>query len=165
METNKSDVVIPRGDGVLESTMYYDMDGKPYTGKTMDEITMKWCKDFEAIKARKVGDTRLMFGLVHISTVWLGLNHSWGGGKPQTFETMIFVGGWGEYYCCRYSTKDEALRGHEDAVLNAYRIILLDKYNCKRLIEEGSSWIIRKSVQRWTELLKFLESRLTRNTK
>jgi hypothetical protein len=162
---DKRGVVIPRGDGILESTMYYDMDGKPITGKTFDEITLKWAKSFENTKGRKLGNTNLAFGLVHVSTVWLGLNHAWGEGRPLIFETMIFVGGWGDYYCNRYSTKEEALKGHEYAVKNAYKIILLDKYNFKRLIGEGSVWTIKRLVQHWTEFMKFLKSRLIRNTK
>jgi hypothetical protein len=152
---DKYSVVIPRGDGVLESTMYYDMDGKPYTGKTFQEILFKWSADFEKTP-RHVAETKMWFGLVRVSTVWLGLNHSWGGDKPLIFETMVFWrSGYRELYCRRYSSKVEAIDGHMDTMENIEKIIM----------EEVWSWITRKLVQPWTEFTKFLKSRLKRNTK
>lgn len=52
---------------------------------------------------------------VHVSTVFLGLDHSWGGKPPVVFETMIF-GGPHDMFQERYSDYDEALVGHERAV-------------------------------------------------
>lgn len=52
---------------------------------------------------------------VRVSTVFIGLDHSFGDGPPLLFETMIFGGprdGWMD----RYSTWDEAEEGHERAV-------------------------------------------------
>lgn len=52
-----------------------------------------------------------------VSTVFLGMNHSWDPAAPPLwFETMTFgpVGEW----CWRYSTWDEAIAGHA-AVLAA----------------------------------------------
>ena len=54
-------------------------------------------------------------GDVEVSTVFLGLDHNWGGGAPILFETMIFGGehdGWQD----RYSTWQEAEHGHIAAV-------------------------------------------------
>jgi hypothetical protein len=52
-----------------------------------------------------------------ISTVWLGLNHNYFGGKPLIFETMVFgERGGHEEYMDRYSTWDEAVEGHKKAV-------------------------------------------------
>lgn len=50
---------------------------------------------------------------VRISTVFLGLDHSFGGGPPVLFETMIFGarGRWEEFQT-RYCTEAEALAGH-----------------------------------------------------
>lgn len=47
-----------------------------------------------------------------ISTVWLGLDHSFGYGPPLIFETMVFKGGESDLDCERYSTEEEALAGH-----------------------------------------------------
>lgn len=48
---------------------------------------------------------------VHVSTVWLGLDHGHDGGDPVIFETMIFEGRF-DGFCQRYSTYQEAVEGH-----------------------------------------------------
>lgn len=57
---------------------------------------------------------RDQFGAVVISTVFLGMDHSFSGGTPVLFETMIF-GGEYDGYQERYCTWDEAERGHQVA--------------------------------------------------
>jgi hypothetical protein len=54
------------------------------------------------------------FGSVSVSTVFLGMDHSFGGGSPVLFETMIF-GGEHDQYQERYCTWDEAEKGHQIA--------------------------------------------------
>lgn len=54
-------------------------------------------------------------GDVEVSTVFLGLDHSFGGAAPILFETMIF-GGPHDQYQDRYSTREEALAGHQKAL-------------------------------------------------
>lgn len=55
-----------------------------------------------------------------ISTVDLGIDHSFGFGKPLYYETMIFnceqEDNKFEDYQIRYSTEEEAVIGHEKAV-------------------------------------------------
>jgi len=63
---------------------------------------------------------------VVVSTVWLGLNHSFGSGRPLIFETMVFrtrrigkkreVVDWAELASNRYSTESEARAGHQEMV-------------------------------------------------
>jgi hypothetical protein len=76
-----------------------------------------------------------------ISTVFLGLNHEYGKGKPLWFETMIFQPSDGkpnaitgrvhklgnEVFCDRYTTLAQALAGHEFA-----KTAWLDKRNATR---------------------------------
>ncbi len=50
-----------------------------------------------------------------VSTVFLGLDHSWGSGPPLVFETMIF-GGPNDQYQERYATYEEAEAGHKRAM-------------------------------------------------
>ena len=90
-------------DDILTSPMYYDLRGRPITAK-------EWAK---AMKTdRHIGDTKLWFGRLRISTVWLGLDHGFKpGGKPVIFETMVFNGD-DSLEQERYSTIDEALAGH-----------------------------------------------------
>jgi len=57
------------------------------------------------------------FGNATVSTVFLGLDHSFGyGTEPLLYETMIFdheeFGG----YQVRYTTREETLKGHAEAV-------------------------------------------------
>jgi hypothetical protein len=84
---------------------YYDRSGKP-----MDLMT--WAAVFENAE-RHVGNDHL--GDMHISTVWLGLDHSFGDGPPLIFETMVF-GGPHDEYTERYSTEEEAKEGHARVV-------------------------------------------------
>jgi len=60
-----------------------------------------------------------------ISTVWLGIDHSFGRSRKQIFETMVFLDRrvprqvrrvWDERQW-RYSTEVEALAGHDQIVL------------------------------------------------
>jgi hypothetical protein len=58
---------------------------------------------------------------VHISTVFLGLDHGWGPDrKPVLFETMIFGGDLDEFQR-RYHTWEEAEIGHAEAVSKVLR--------------------------------------------
>ncbi len=50
-----------------------------------------------------------------VSTVFLGLNHAPSLGPPVLFETMV-LGGLLDGHQWRYSTYDEAERGHEEVV-------------------------------------------------
>lgn len=68
------------------------------------------------------------FGKVLVSTVFLGIDHSWDGGEPILFETMIF-GGKHDQYQTRCSTWDEAVIQHEEA--------------CKLVRNKFISWIMK----------------------
>lgn len=54
------------------------------------------------------------FGEVVVSTVFLGMDHSFDGGNPVLFETMIFGGEYDQFQE-RYYTWDEAEEGHKVA--------------------------------------------------
>jgi hypothetical protein len=71
-------------------------------------------EDFPVLNGRKF----------HVSTVWLGLDHSFSRypSRPIIFETMIFPGGvFDELYQDRYSTLTEARAGHWRALRWLYR--------------------------------------------
>ena len=68
---------------------------------------------------KRVGLDKYEGGVV-VSTVWLGINHAYGGGKPMIFETMVF-GPEGYQYqeaCMRYATEAQAIMGHRRTCLN-----------------------------------------------
>jgi hypothetical protein len=72
---------------------------------------MTWAKSLGDSSARIV--RRDEIGDVVVSTVWLGLDHNFGGkGPPLIFETMVF-GGTNSEYQERYSTEAAAIAGHE----------------------------------------------------
>lgn len=64
---------------------------------------------FKDPDARRVARDRV--GVLNVSTVFLGTDHSFGDGPPLLFETMVF-GLSDEEPCDRYSTWDEAVAGH-----------------------------------------------------
>lgn len=78
------------------------------------------CQNMEDIREwsrnRRMKFTSLSAG-VEVSTVFLGLDHNFGGGGPPVvFETMVFGGAY-DQKCARYCTWDECLAGH-DAFVN-----------------------------------------------
>lgn len=54
-------------------------------------------------------------GNAHVSTVFLGIDYSFGMGQPLLFETMVF-GGDEDQFQFRYSTREKAIIGHDLAV-------------------------------------------------
>lgn len=86
---------------------YYNRDGSPCGD------VMEWARDFEAndrhVGLTKVTDTARS---VTVSTVFLGLDHSFGSGPPLIFETMTFEDGSTDEDQDRYTTEDQARAGH-----------------------------------------------------
>lgn len=95
-------------------TGYYDRLGRPIWD------LFEWARLFEmGYSYRCVAVTRWNQGgkSYRVSTVWLGLDHGWGGGRPLIFETMIFTSDEAiDTWCDRYSTEDEARAGHNAVV-------------------------------------------------
>ena len=59
-------------------------------------------------------------GDVRVSTVFLGLDHSFGHGPPILFETMAFIGH-ESIACERYATWAEAEEGHARIVAEVFK--------------------------------------------
>lgn len=92
--------------------MYYGFDGKPID---FDE----WIKITMGRNGRHVGLTRVQSGghTYTVSTVLLGLDHGYGGGRPVIFETMVFKDHSSEdLEMDRYCTLAEAKAGHRRMV-------------------------------------------------
>lgn len=92
----------------------YILKGK--TPIVCDDL-LTWAHFFEEGN-RRVAET--VVGGTRISTVFLGLDHSFGNGPPLLFETMIF-GPEDSDYQTRCSTWAEAERQHAEAVEIAKR--------------------------------------------
>lgn len=77
---------------------------------------MRWGLWMEKRGVRSVALTPFDGG--GVSTVFLGLDHSFGEGPPVLWETMIF-GGEHDGYQNRYTSRAEALIGHTKACVLA----------------------------------------------
>jgi len=91
---------------------FYDREGKVITFE-------EWGNKFKESNYQRVllsefeNDAR-------ISTVWLGMDHSFGHGRLLIFETMVFADNDSEDMDMdRYSTLEEAKKGHQ---------LMLDKW-------------------------------------
>jgi len=81
--------------------MYYDQKG--------NEITLEeW-----AIALKDNSIKKNTVGKYVVSTIYLGLDHNFGEGKPLIFETMVFEEGEEEVDVERYETVEQAKEGHE----------------------------------------------------
>ena len=90
----------------------YILTDKIHKLKVVDLFTWgRWLET--AGEKRRVGDDTV--NGVRVSTVFLGLDHNWGKGKPLVFETMIF-GGERDGEIERYATWKEAERSHKEVV-------------------------------------------------
>jgi hypothetical protein len=97
-------------------SLYYDRQGQPMA-------MLDWARKLEDTDYRIVAQHWIRGWMV--STVWLGINHRFGGdGAPVIFETMIFQPGdespdgrvSSEDYCDRYCTEAAAQAGHDQAI-------------------------------------------------
>ena len=78
---------------------------------------IEWARDIEKEENKIVKQTVLPNGK-WVSTVWLGLDHSFGEGPPLIFETMVFPkkGDYGDLDMERYSTEEKSKIGHTKMV-------------------------------------------------
>lgn len=95
---------------------HYILDGD---GNHVECSLMEWAEWMENPANRVVQQNNTPNYMV--STVFLGLNHSWSDeGPPILFETMVFPRtedsdvNWAEQFCWRYATVAEAKIGHQE---------------------------------------------------
>jgi hypothetical protein len=111
---------------------YYDPEGNPIE---YDE----WIRLFNDYETKIVAQDTFLNDKdeeVRVSTVYLGLDHSYGDDMPiLIFETMVF-GGKHDEYQMRYSTKEKALKGHKE-ILDMAKGIRAKSVNTLDLGYEG----------------------------
>lgn len=98
----------------MSNRLYYILD-KDNT--TMPAINIEaWGKMFSRSDRRVGSDT---IEGKYISTVFLGIDHSFDPSELHIFETMVFTHKGGEsIFCERYATWVDAEKGHEAACKN-----------------------------------------------
>lgn len=99
--------------------VYYMLNDDHSITETSDMY--EWARWIESHPDRHVADQTFGhegIGTIRVSTVFLGINHRFGGaGPPIVFETMIFGGGGDlDGYQDRCCTWDEAVLMHRRAV-------------------------------------------------
>jgi hypothetical protein len=101
-------------NGLMDAPMYFRRDGSPYPVGMAG--TLAWAEDFANLKIRRVAHEELSNGVL-VSTIWLGLDQNFGfNNRPLIFETMVFYKNCADLDCWRYSTEEEAVRGHKTMV-------------------------------------------------
>jgi hypothetical protein len=94
-----------------DACRYYDRRGNPISFE-------QWADLSQDPHYKHVMSTTLRDG-TSVSTIWLGLDHGWGYGDREIFETMVFpASGWGEHLCHRYPTEEMARADHDQVVAN-----------------------------------------------
>lgn len=140
-------------DGML---LYYILDDQ---GNIKAVPLLEWANWFERREKSVVAKTCLLGDKVFISTVFLGMNHNYfDDGPPILWETMVFCVSWSGEYQDRYSSKADALAGHDKAVAWAkhrrlYFIWLITKASIKRSWKACTAWL-RKPKKKLTPPLK-----------
>lgn len=89
---------------------FFNAEGEPISVQEWGALMES--RDYRIVKVTEIN------GIV-VSTVWLGLDHNFiGDGPPLIFETMVFrPGERGGELIYRYTTHEQAERGHETALL------------------------------------------------
>ena len=86
---------------------YYDRAGAEISAEEWTRLVRD--RNYRYIAKTDFGDG------CSVSTVWLGLDHSFGHGPPLIFETMVF-GPYGGGEMDRYATEAQARIGHANMV-------------------------------------------------
>ena len=97
---------------------YYNRDGIPVDVAEYDRLLRDF--DYRCLARTKVADPYRPEKTYGISTVWLGLDYSFGAGPPMIFEMMVFALDGNDpmhEVCIRYATEDEARKGHTSMVI------------------------------------------------
>ena len=100
---------------------YYTLDKKGNPADCND--LMEWGKFMQqgagdpknCPRVLRVNNLIIKGETITVSTVFLGVDHSFTNEAPILWETMVFGGG-KDQECVRYATKEEALKGHKKMI-------------------------------------------------
>lgn len=93
---------------------YYILQGK----RAVIANLGAWAEWFDKNNDQRIVKQDTLPNGMWVSTVFLGLDHSFGNGKPLLFETMVFPkkGDFSEVDMDRYTTYLQAEKGHANMV-------------------------------------------------
>lgn len=119
-----------------------DENGNP---KPIDDVLAwgSWLETTDRQVAEDFVDNR-----IRVSTIFLGLDHSWDEGPPVLWETMLFGDEGAPFQQgeqMRYRSREDALKGHKRAIGLAERI--LQEFDAKmvdRAMRRGTGPLIRR---------------------
>lgn len=100
-----------------QSGHHYLLDANLRPVRCDDLLT--WAQGMDDSRRRSLLQDSPHYGVL-VSTVFLGINHSWSGGEPILFETMVFGDPDYDELQLRYASWEQATRGHQ-LVLNHVR--------------------------------------------
>jgi len=125
---------------------YYELIGQ--TPVRVGDV-LEWASRFEAMD-RRVAQTTLL-GMCRVSTVFLGLDHNWRGGRPLLFETMAFWHGEGGDLEERCSTWLQAEEQHARMCADVARPASVIRY-IGRCLQDRWYQAKRDLGRRWREM-------------
>lgn len=111
---------------------WYILDNDRNPVKTSIDKYIEWEKgnpDARKLRRDEVGESR-------ISTVFLGLDHSWGDEPPVLWETLV-MGGDNSDYMERYTSEADAIAGHNSILKNIMDGKIYNYANNEWLITNG----------------------------
>jgi hypothetical protein len=95
---------------------YYRLNKDHSVESISDDDIQAWAQDFNDHPENKIVEHTVVGKGVGVSTVFLGINHAFDDyADPILFETMVFGGDHNDHME-RYTTWDEAVKGHEKIV-------------------------------------------------
>jgi len=111
------DTILEQAAKIVDESMVnfkyvLDESGNPLSECNIEKWA-EWMARNDRVVARD--EIRILSDEIIISTVFLGIDYSFGIGEPILYETMIFGGKHNDYQV-RYHTREEALSGHKIAV-------------------------------------------------
>lgn len=118
------------------SDWYFLHDDKSFSLAVTDNEKMQAYAQFENPDIKFVARDEI--GNKVVSTVFLGLDHSYVSGEPPVlFETMVFNGDGDGGDCWRYHTYEEAMAGHRKACDNLTTGLTREELEASRALIEA----------------------------
>jgi hypothetical protein len=99
----------------MNRQIWFGRDGQPLDTETANRLLGDM--DYKRVGLTRVTSSSDPDAEFTVSTVWLGIDHSFGDGPPLLFETMVFGGGESQDQTqWRWGTEAEARAGHAEIV-------------------------------------------------